>query len=331
VTGGVANWRTEHINEFDDTIRAVAENLGLGSLAVVKDYWICQALAAVTANFGEAVVFKGGTSIEKLRIIQRLSEDIDLLVISRPTSDRRGQNLLREICTSIATTLDQKTSEKIMSGGKANEATLFRSVFIKHPSVNQFDGLQGIADPNRILIELGQSGGQHPYINVDIESILSRQLGAAGILVENYDDLRKFSMKVLHPARTLLEKLLRVHTFAVRFRTNQSNNRQLRIGRQLYDISALLQESSVSELLADTQQRDTILTDCLRVSAQFHGDLPRPDGGFAMSPAFAGNGELGKWLKASHDQAMAGLYFGRLPAPTFDEILAMIHANSELI
>ena len=31
MTGGGANWRTEHINEFDDTIRAVAENLGLGA------------------------------------------------------------------------------------------------------------------------------------------------------------------------------------------------------------------------------------------------------------------------------------------------------------
>lgn len=117
----------------------------------------------------------------------------------------------------------------------------------------------------------------------------------------------------------------------MQFRTNQSDNRQLRIGRQLYDIGALLQEASVSELLTDTYQRDTILTDCLRVSAQFHGDLPRPSGGFAMSPAFAGNGELGQWLKAAHDQAMASLYFGQLPAPTFDEILAIIHARSELI
>jgi hypothetical protein len=331
VIDGGPSWRTEHINEFDDTIRVVAENLGLGSLAVVKDYWICQALAAVAANFGEVVVFKGGTSIEKLRIIERLSEDIDLLVISRPTSDRRGQNLLRAICNSITAALDQETNEKMMSGGKAKEATLFRSVFIKHPSVDHFDGLHGIADPNRILVELGQSGGQHPYVDVGIESILSRQLGAAGTLVENYSDLRQFSMKVLHPARTLLEKLLRVHTFATQFPANQSDKRQLRIGRQLYDIGALLQDARVSELLTDSDQRDTILADCLRVSAQFHGDLPRPAGGFAMSPAFTGNDDLGKWLKAAHDQAMDGLYFGQLPAPTFDEILAIVHARSGLI
>lgn len=331
MTGDFPRWRTEHIEIFDDTIRTAADSLKLGALAVVKDYWVCQALAAVAANHGEDVVFKGGTSLEKLRIIERLSEDIDLLVVARPDGDRRGKKLLRAICTSVATALDQETNEKVLSGGKAKQATLFRSVFVKHPSVAQFGGIRGIADPNRILVELGQSGGQHPHVDVLIESILSRQLGAVGTLVENYSDLRPFSMKVLHPGRTLLEKLLRVHTFAAQFPGNQSDDRQLRIGRQFYDIGALLQDSRVCELLADSGERDAILDDCLRVSAEFHGDLPRPEGGFAMSPAFTGNGDLGMWLRAAHDQAMAGLYFGQPPAPAFDEILAVVRAHAELI
>ncbi|MHB1090073.1 MAG: nucleotidyl transferase AbiEii/AbiGii toxin family protein [Ilumatobacteraceae bacterium] len=331
MTDNVPNWRIEHIEVFDETILAAADHLGLGPLAVVKDYWVCQALAAVAANYDEDVVFKGGTSIEKLRIIERLSEDIDLLVVARPDGDRRGERLLKAICTCITTALGQETNEKVTSGGTTKEVTLYRSVFVRHPSVAQFGSLRGIADPDRILVELGQSGGQHPHVNVHIESILSRQLGATGTPVENYSDLRPFPMKVLHPARTLLEKLLRVHTFATRFPGNQSDERQLRIGRQFYDIGALLQDSRVCELLADSCQRDAILEDCLQVSAQFHGDLPRPDGGFAMSPAFTGNGDLGKWLRAAHDQAMAGLYFGQLPAPAFDEILAIVHAHAELI
>ena len=65
MTGDFPRWRTEHIEIFDDTIRTAADSLKLGALAVVKDYWVCQALAAVAANHGEDVVFKGGTSLEK--------------------------------------------------------------------------------------------------------------------------------------------------------------------------------------------------------------------------------------------------------------------------
>ena len=217
----------------------------------------------------------------------------------------------------------------MLSGGKAKQATLFRSVFVKHPSVAQFGGVRGIADPNRILVELGQSGGQHPHVDVLIESILSRQLGAVGTLVENYSDLRPFSMKVLHPGRTLLEKLLRVHVRRPVSETSRTTgNSESGVS---FTTLAPCYRTRESELLADSGERDAILDDCLRVSAEFHGDLPRPEGGFAMSPAFTGNGDLGKWLRAAHDQAMAGLYFGQPPAPAFDEILAVVRAHAELI
>lgn len=77
----MAVWRDEDPEVFKATIATAAEQLGVQSIAVEKDYWVCEVLRAIVGAYGDAVVFKGGTSLEKLRIIQRFSEDLDLLVV----------------------------------------------------------------------------------------------------------------------------------------------------------------------------------------------------------------------------------------------------------
>jgi predicted nucleotidyltransferase component of viral defense system len=67
-------WRDAEPDQFAATVLAAAEQLGFLPLAVEKDHWACRALRAITINHPDAVVFKGGTSLEKLRIIRRFSE-----------------------------------------------------------------------------------------------------------------------------------------------------------------------------------------------------------------------------------------------------------------
>lgn len=67
--------------EPDQFANAVAVQLGILPVAVEEAYWVCRALRAITLEHPGEVVFKGRTSLEKLRIIRRFSEDIDLLVI----------------------------------------------------------------------------------------------------------------------------------------------------------------------------------------------------------------------------------------------------------
>jgi hypothetical protein len=64
-------WRDAEPATFAGTILAAAEQLGVQALAVEKDYWVCEALRAVTRAHPGEIVFKGGTSLEKLRIIRR--------------------------------------------------------------------------------------------------------------------------------------------------------------------------------------------------------------------------------------------------------------------
>ena len=64
-------------------IREVAARRGVSAVMVEKDFWVSWTLAVLFAHpeFGEQLVFKGGTSLSKVfGVIERFSEDIDLSV-----------------------------------------------------------------------------------------------------------------------------------------------------------------------------------------------------------------------------------------------------------
>jgi len=64
-------------------IREVAARRGLLAVMVEKDFWVSWTLAVLFAHpeFGQQLVFKGGTSLSKVfGVIKRFSEDIDLSV-----------------------------------------------------------------------------------------------------------------------------------------------------------------------------------------------------------------------------------------------------------
>lgn len=96
-------WRDAAPEQFAAAILAAAEQLGVLPLAVEKDYWVCEALRAITLSHPGEVIFKGGTSLEKLRIIKRFSEDLDLLVVGAYPSDNATKNALKAMLNSAAT------------------------------------------------------------------------------------------------------------------------------------------------------------------------------------------------------------------------------------
>lgn len=92
-------WREENRGIFAQTTAAAAEQLSIPELAVEKDYWVCQALRAIEEHAPGETIFKGGTSLEKQRLIERFSEDIDLLVIGTYASRRAVERALkRHVC-----------------------------------------------------------------------------------------------------------------------------------------------------------------------------------------------------------------------------------------
>ena len=63
----------------------VADETGIPAAHVEKDFWVTEVLRGVVAGATAAqvvVVFKGGTSLSKAyRLIDRFSEDVDVLVV----------------------------------------------------------------------------------------------------------------------------------------------------------------------------------------------------------------------------------------------------------
>jgi hypothetical protein len=164
----VALWREDDPETFKATIIAAAERIGVQPLAVEKDYWVCEVLRAViTAHLGE-VVFKGGTSLEKLRIVQRFSEDLDLLVVGDYQSKHSAKKALKAMIAA-AEAATGGDSQGVLSGG--NLGTLHRSAYLELP-VEHGDQSASIADSKAVLIELGQSGGPKPSLVCRVESLL---------------------------------------------------------------------------------------------------------------------------------------------------------------
>jgi predicted nucleotidyltransferase component of viral defense system len=91
------------------TLRSVQEHFGLSSPALVeKDLYVLKALAAIAAidmqELPLRLVFGGGTALSRAhRLIQRMSEDIDLRIVVE--NNRPGRGALRRLRAGITEAL----------------------------------------------------------------------------------------------------------------------------------------------------------------------------------------------------------------------------------
>lgn len=104
-----------------------------------------------------------------------------------------------------------------------------------------------------------------------------------------------------------------------------------RIGRQFYDVWALLGRQDVLDLLADRSTTGEILTSCFEISLAFVPDKPLPPGGFAACTAFDPDGPLAGRLRTEHEVAMRDLYYGTEEPPSFDDVLERVQVSRELL
>lgn len=77
----------ENRDLFSDALQAASQpvedgGLGIKSIFIEKDYWICRSLSLMAANDkNNRAIFKGGTSLTKAYGIgSRFSEDIDIAI-----------------------------------------------------------------------------------------------------------------------------------------------------------------------------------------------------------------------------------------------------------
>ncbi len=183
---------------------------------------------------------------------------------------------------------------------------------------------------------MGTRGGSEPSETVKCSSLLGSELAQVGTDLTEFPDLEPFDLVVLHPGRTLLEKLAGIHAEAMRIGADPGVAANPRVGRHFYDIHELLADGRVLEFLANRRQVESVMEEIAEVTEAHFAktDEPvevRPEGGFAQSPAFRLDSDVSDRLRATYEQSMPTLYFGSNPLPSWGAIADRISLHGELL
>ncbi len=308
-------------SDFEDTIDAAGDRLRINSAIVEKDYWVSQVLRALAQEFPEDFVFKGGTSLSKgYCIIQRFSEDIDILILPRGRGSGARDKLMK------------------LMGAKAGEAVGDRDPERKDSSTGEHRAFE-IQYPRRrgvtwlrptIRLELGIRGGPEPHSSTGLKMLLVDALRDAGIATA-YEDLGEFNVDVLHPARTLVEKLALVNELGERCTNDPGFEFPLAQGRHFYDIFMLLGSPLVTDFLDDRQTFAEIVGDCERVSVEnFGSEYRRSQDGYASGAAFTSGGKIREQLARAHESAREMCY-GADAYPSFSDVVTRVRTAQHLL
>lgn len=230
-----------HRRDFADLLVTVGDLTGSSPALVEKDYWVTEALRAIGGGYAGGVVFKGGTSLSKgWALIQRFSEDIDLLIRQDGAAGETGGERDRYMKAIEASVSEIDGLEPVGAGGRSERGVSRTVLFAYEPMAPLLDGLRAT-----IILEMGIRGGTHPAAERPIRSMLGAALEASDLEDES---LALFAMTVLHPRRTLVEKLFALHCACERW-TEGDKAALLRHGRHFYDIYFMLGDVEVAEFV----------------------------------------------------------------------------------
>jgi len=302
--------------------------LGVPAAVVEKDYWVAQALRALQSQHPDEFIFKGGTSLSKAYgLIERFSEDIDILVRERDgeAKSARYRRIDKMAADTAAAVGDRGAREKVFA-----ERTGWHRTELLHYGPNI--GGPAFMLPS-IRLDIGFAGGIEPSGVRSIETLVGDLLvEQQRLTLADFDDLAPFDVPVLHPGRTLVEKLLLVHTAAARSVDRVNELGRFRAGRHFYDIHCLLGHDESCMLLSDRQRFEQVLDDAVRVSTEHFGGVEgRPDEGFAASEAFCAQGQLRDALGREYSETMDAFYFGAEPYPSFEAVCERVEERRELL
>lgn len=263
---------------------------------VEKDYWVTYVLYRLVKEGVDDFVFKGGTSLSKgWNLIDRFSEDIDLLFVPSSISKDRQRSRLKKVNALVSSfdglSFDKDTSEN--SG--SYRADRFNYSRITSSST-------GLLLPY-IKLEMGYRGGDSPQTRVPIQSYLGKLIEKTGT-ANSYDDVIAFEVPVLDPKRTFVEKLFAIHSA-------YTKNQIEKYVRHYYDVYKLLELSDVRDFI-DTDEYSELKNHVAELSMQFPKTFLPQDLDFTKSLAFTNTSELEKEIDRSL-AIQSGLYFSTLP------------------
>ncbi|HRJ73469.1 MAG TPA: nucleotidyl transferase AbiEii/AbiGii toxin family protein [Terrimicrobiaceae bacterium] len=254
-------------DERNSAFQQVEETMGLQAVSVEKDFWVCWTLRELFAlpGIGEHLTFKGGTSLSKAwKLIQRFSEDIDLIVDKgalgfggeaapdqAPSNKQRKARLeaLMEVCRqwvqgNLMPALAARIAEVLGDSGWKLEVDPDmpdgQCLLFHYPSVFPAESA-GYVRPV-VKIELGARSDDWPHAE---KSILPYVIECFPAL----DPDAACTVRVLSAERTFWEKACLLHEETFR---PADKPRKHRMARHYYDLCCLLRAGVGDNAILDT-------------------------------------------------------------------------------
>ncbi|MBX2966206.1 MAG: nucleotidyl transferase AbiEii/AbiGii toxin family protein [Cyclobacteriaceae bacterium] len=230
----------ENISLYTDAIRFTAQQMNLLPEYVEKDYWVTFALYSIFKNeIGKETVFKGGTALSKcFGLIQRFSEDIDLVVLRREgESNNKLTTKIRQISSVVSAVLPEVEIPEITQKMGMNRKTA-------HTYAKEFSGDYGqVRDV--IIVEATWLGYYEPYTTKTVGSFIYEMMmkSSQETLAVEYG-LQPFEVKVLEPKRTLCEKIMSLVRFSYTEKPWEDLMAKI---RHTYDLHQLLKDKELSD------------------------------------------------------------------------------------
>ena len=236
---------------FNQAVRFTAQELGILDIYVEKDYWVTFALKIIfSSEAAEYTIFKGGTALSKCYgIIERFSEDIDLVVVRTDESNNQLKNKTKKISKILELYFPEIEVEGITQKMGMNRKTA-------HSYAKEFSGEFGQVRDS-IIIEASWLGYFEPNENREIKTLIAEMMDKNDQtqLISEYG-LEPFKVSVLKPTRTLCEKIMSL----VRFSYSEDAISDLKSKvRHIYDIYKMLEVPEIKQFFNSEQFDDMLL------------------------------------------------------------------------
>jgi len=305
---------------FDQAIRATEQHKQLREVYIEKDYWVTFALHSIfNSDIGDEAVFKGGTALAKcFGLIERFSEDIDLVVLRKEgESGNRLTNKIKAISKVVSAVMPEIKVE-----GITQKMGMNRKTGHSYPRVFKGD-LGQVRDV--VIVEATWLGNFEPYTETSISTFIYEMMVANGQheLAKEYG-LLPFGIKVLDPQRTICEKIMSL----VRFSYSEDPVEDLRNKvRHTYDLTQLLKTKDLITFF-DSEEFEKML---LKVAQDDVAGYRNNNDWLAHhpleSPLFADLENIWNQIKDTYSENFSQLVYGKLPSEK--EVLATLKMIAE--
>jgi Nucleotidyl transferase AbiEii toxin, Type IV TA system len=294
---------------------------------VEKDFWVTELLRAAVhaAEADDAlVIFKGGTSLSKAyRIIDRFSEDVDILLVPpKGAGEAARNNILKRICVAVGAGLGIPEAQQTLI---QSEKGIKRNVRYGYPRRFNYAAVE-----EGVLLEMGIRGGQEPKCRMALRSIVAQHaLNAKGLSEGEYEELQSFGVEVLAAERTLVEKFALLHDLASRFPDQAAVDSLGRAGRHYYDLYKLLDHDATVKAISENGLVARLAIDVASQSEKYK--LPftqRPADGYASSPAFDASHKSQDAVGPAYDRARQLIF---REAPSLADCIERVRRQAALL